>query len=146
VICLPGEFEGGALVVRQYGDEVRFDWGDEVSVSTDFKWAFLFGDCEHNVEYVTSGVRLTIAYDLYVDLVESFANKIPAPKGTPTSTERQRTRALSGPYYAEPWTMLKVSLRKAVHWLLASSTLIPKKMDHSLKISLLDSRAWTPYS
>lgn len=53
-------------MVRQDNQTVRFDWGQEVAVCSDFKWAFLFGDCEHEVEKVTGGLRLTMAYDIFL--------------------------------------------------------------------------------
>jgi hypothetical protein len=87
VVCLPSEFEGGALVVRQGGEEVRFDWGQEATISTDFKWAFLFGDCEHEVKQVTDGLRLTIAYDLYVDLSVSTTDTVNTPGTNSSSTK-----------------------------------------------------------
>lgn len=56
-------------MVKQDKQTVRFDWGDEGS--TGFKWAFLFGDCEHEVEKVTRGLRPTIAYDIYAGTAQN---------------------------------------------------------------------------
>jgi len=73
VVGLPGAFHGGALWVEHGGPEVKFDWGTADSVyqesglgpSTEIKWAFLYGDCEHQVKKVEKGDRLTVAYDVF---------------------------------------------------------------------------------
>ncbi|KAF8578576.1 hypothetical protein K439DRAFT_460761 [Ramaria rubella] len=70
VIALPIPFEGGALLVSHGGKQVHFDWSkskpglgaqDKVSLP----WAFLFSDVEHEVLPVTSGTRVTLAYDIF---------------------------------------------------------------------------------
>jgi len=69
VVGLPGAFHGGALCVEHGGPEVKFDWGTPDSVyqesglmpSSVIKWAFLYGDCEHQVKKVENGDRLTVA-------------------------------------------------------------------------------------
>lgn len=32
---------------------------------TELKWAFLYGDCEHEVQWVYEGARCTVAYDVF---------------------------------------------------------------------------------
>ncbi|KAF8578575.1 hypothetical protein K439DRAFT_1663658 [Ramaria rubella] len=70
VVVLPIPFEGGALLVSHGGKQVQFDWSkskpglgaqDKVSLP----WAFLFSDVEHEVLPVTSGTRVTLAYDIF---------------------------------------------------------------------------------
>ena len=61
VVCLPSEFTGGALVTRHQGRKVTFDW----SSSTTTHWAAFFSDVEHEVLPVTSGHRITLAYNLH---------------------------------------------------------------------------------
>ena len=62
VVSLPSQFEGGALVTRHQGREVRFDWS---SSSTTAQWAAFYGDVEHEVLPVTRGHRFTLTYNLY---------------------------------------------------------------------------------
>ena len=62
VVSLPAQFEGGALVTRHQGREVRFDWS---SSSTTAQWAAFYSDVEHEVLPVTSGHRFTLTYNLY---------------------------------------------------------------------------------
>ena len=62
VVSLPAQFEGGALVTRHQGREVRFDWN---SSSTTVQWAAFYSDVEHEVLPVTSGHRFTLTYNLY---------------------------------------------------------------------------------
>ncbi|KAK8845327.1 hypothetical protein IAR55_006040 [Kwoniella newhampshirensis] len=64
MLCLPSPFEGGELVIRQNGITTTFDWANQVKDS--IAWGFLFSDCEHEVLPVKSGIRITIAYDIYI--------------------------------------------------------------------------------
>ncbi|WWD07848.1 hypothetical protein V865_005955 [Kwoniella europaea PYCC6329] len=65
MICLPSPFTGGALVVRQNGSTITFDWGKQTGDGS-FAWGFLYSDCEHEVLPVTSRTRITIAYDIFL--------------------------------------------------------------------------------
>ena len=73
VVALPVPFEGGALRVSHEGKHVLFDWGKDInppgssSATHDIRlpWAFLFSDVEHEVLPVTSGTRVTLAYDIF---------------------------------------------------------------------------------
>jgi hypothetical protein len=69
MFCLPSPFEGGDLVVRHKGHEVIFDWASQVIDPETQKhrvaWGFLYSDVEHEVLPVTSGTRLTLAFDVY---------------------------------------------------------------------------------
>lgn len=64
-VCLPTDFTGGELVVKQDGRIKTFDWGktgsDSKSHKDHIQWAFLFADCEHEVLPVLSGTRVTLA-------------------------------------------------------------------------------------
>lgn len=42
-----------------------FDWSNDCNTNT-IKWAAFYSDCEHEVQEVTSGHRITITYNLYV--------------------------------------------------------------------------------
>ncbi|KAH9876511.1 hypothetical protein J1614_003642 [Plenodomus biglobosus] len=62
VVCLPRAHEGGQLVVRHQGQTMNFDWSQN---SKDIQWAAFYSDCEHEVQEVTSGHRVTLTYNLY---------------------------------------------------------------------------------
>ncbi|WVQ69082.1 uncharacterized protein L199_007294 [Kwoniella botswanensis] len=49
MICLPSPFTGGALVVRQNGSTITFDWGKQTEDGS-FAW----------------GTRITISYDIFL--------------------------------------------------------------------------------
>ena len=61
VVCLPSCFEGGELVTRHQGREVKFDW----SSTTTAQWSAFYSDVEHKVLPVISGHRITLTYNLY---------------------------------------------------------------------------------
>ena len=94
VVCLPTQFSGGALVTR-YGDqEVVFDWS---STSNDplreVCWAAYFSNVEHEILPVTSGHRLTLIYNLYVEQEKLHS----VPPGSPFHNCLQR--AVSTPQF-----------------------------------------------
>ena len=75
--------EGGKFVIDHYGDEpkkIEVSVGQETdnslfemsfdesgSVSTPLKWMAFYTDALHKVERVTSGTRMVIQYDVYID-------------------------------------------------------------------------------
>lgn len=66
VVALPSAFEGGELVVRHNGKETSFDWANELlTKKTSIHWAAFYSNCEHEVLPVTSGIRITLTYNLY---------------------------------------------------------------------------------
>ena len=72
VVCLPVPHQGGALLVRQAGREVAYDWswqldGGGGARRQQVQWAAFFGDVEHEIQEVTAGYRVTLTYNLYVD-------------------------------------------------------------------------------
>jgi hypothetical protein len=62
VIALPGEHQGGELVVRHEAREVTVDFGPASRFQTQF--AAFYADCEHEVRPLRSGFRLTLVYNL----------------------------------------------------------------------------------
>ncbi|KAF8975137.1 hypothetical protein BGZ46_009409 [Entomortierella lignicola] len=63
VICLPTNHEGGNLIVK----ESSYD----LSSSNSIKWCAFYSDCEHSIDEVTKGYRMTLTYDLlYLDTPE----------------------------------------------------------------------------
>ncbi|KAK3722688.1 hypothetical protein LTR37_002259 [Vermiconidia calcicola] len=85
VVCLPANFEGGALAVRHHGQEIVHDWAQRASGSQNpaIKWAAFYSDCEHEVLEVTSGHRITLTYNLFLAPGTSLL------AGQPTSLEPQ---------------------------------------------------------
>ena len=68
LIGLPTAFAGGDLRVSHDGEEIIIDWSDaekKFKKTSTLPWVFFFSDVEHEVYPVKSGVRLTIAYDVY---------------------------------------------------------------------------------
>jgi hypothetical protein len=63
IVVLPNRFEGGRLVVRHGAVEQTLTFKEAASGETPCYAAF-YADCEHEVERVTSGVRLCLAYNL----------------------------------------------------------------------------------
>ncbi|WEW58788.1 hypothetical protein PRK78_004256 [Emydomyces testavorans] len=64
VVCLPSAHEGGTLIVRHHGGLVRFAW--DCASSSHIQWAAFYSDCEHEIEHVTKGHRVTLTYNLFV--------------------------------------------------------------------------------
>ena len=64
MVCFPAAHTGGELLVRHDGREVKFNWNGD---SQRIQWAAFYSDCEHEVLPVTSGYRVTITYNLYLD-------------------------------------------------------------------------------
>src|SRR5947207_5644922 len=63
VVVLPNRFEGGALVVRHGGAKQTLTF-DEAASGKAPCYAAFYADCEHEVQRVTNGVRLCLAYNL----------------------------------------------------------------------------------
>ena len=72
VVCLPAPFKGGKLTVQHHGQVVEFDWS--LKSSSAIQWAAFYSDCEHEIETITEGDRITLTYNLYV--TESHAGSI----------------------------------------------------------------------
>lgn len=91
VVALPCEFTGGALIVNHDFKITKFCWGKDedpntvkatalprsdsiMSIDTDngtdsdsvlrLHWAAFYSDCEHEIEEVRSGYRVTLTYNL----------------------------------------------------------------------------------
>lgn len=76
VVCLPTAFKGGNLIVRNYGREVIFDWSRRSTYS--IHWAAFYSDCEHEINAVTEGHRITLTYNLIVtEPIESGISRNP---------------------------------------------------------------------
>ena len=58
IICLPNFFTGGILHIKN----IQYDWSLNHSL---LNWCAFYGDCHHVIDQVTSGNRITLAYNLY---------------------------------------------------------------------------------
>ncbi|KAF8530167.1 hypothetical protein BU17DRAFT_36246 [Hysterangium stoloniferum] len=68
LVALPSSYKGGILRAAHEGEEIKFSWEDEISESDhgiSLPWAFIFSDVEHEVLPVTSGVRISLAFDIF---------------------------------------------------------------------------------
>ncbi|XP_024534140.1 uncharacterized protein LOC9641358 [Selaginella moellendorffii] len=74
VVSLPCAHSGGDLVVRHGKKSQSFSFGGENS-DDRIGWAAFFSDCEHEVLEVTSGHRLTLTYNLFVEESSTVAGK-----------------------------------------------------------------------
>ncbi|TMW59192.1 hypothetical protein Poli38472_007337 [Pythium oligandrum] len=96
VVCLPCEFTGGVLTVRHNNEDERLDWGASGFASANMlRWGAFFSDCEHWIDEVTSGYRITVTYNLH----PSFA-----PDGAILGVSLARYYAIDG---SEDIVMLK---------------------------------------
>ncbi len=63
IVALPNPFEGGTLIVRHGAAEQSLKFA-AAAAGTAACYAAFYADCEHEVERVTGGVRLCLAYNL----------------------------------------------------------------------------------
>ena len=63
IVLLPNPFEGGKLIVRHGAAEQKLAFEEAVAGKSACFAAF-YADCEHEVERVTHGVRIALAYNL----------------------------------------------------------------------------------
>jgi hypothetical protein len=65
VVCLPAQFSRGAFVVKHQGILETYDWGHAIEKQTEparIHWAAFFGDVDHQIEKIWSGLRVTLTY------------------------------------------------------------------------------------
>jgi len=99
VVCLPSQFSNGAFVVKHHGVFQTYDWGEAIREQAEparIHWAAFFGDVDHQIERVWSGLRVTLTY-----LIRYGANAAPggAPedkRGALHTIVEQKLRALLG--------------------------------------------------
>ncbi len=63
IVVLPNPFEGGRLIVRHGAVEQKLTF-KEAAAGKEARFAAFYADCEHEVERVTHGVRIALAYNL----------------------------------------------------------------------------------
>lgn len=97
VVCLPSQFRSGAFVVKHHGVFQTYEWDQEIreqAEPTRLHWAAFFGDVDHQIERVWSGLRVTLTYLLRRP---AGAKKKTAPKRDREALDyrvRQELRAL----------------------------------------------------
>ena len=67
VVCLPSQFSQGDLVITHHGAHKVFSWGDDIQKQADptrIHWAAFFGDVDHAIQEIWSGLRVTLSYVL----------------------------------------------------------------------------------
>ena len=69
VIMLPNDHQGGDLVIEDRGLKCVFK-SDELEENT-LRWVVFYGDYAHSVKPVTSGYRVTITYNIYIDSADN---------------------------------------------------------------------------
>jgi hypothetical protein len=84
IIVFPTPHEGGAFLIRYKDQEWRLDPGKELATSprssvTEVGYAAFYSDVEHEVMPVTSGHRITLTYNLYLEPIPSLASSPPLP-------------------------------------------------------------------
>lgn len=60
---------------------MEFAWAE--TDLNSIHWAAFYGDCEHEVLEVTSGYRITLAYNLYYSSIGPLAQPIADPRHLP---------------------------------------------------------------
>ena len=94
IVCLPTEFEGGNLKVRNNGKMVEFKWSTEqCDVLDSIYWAAIVSDAEYEICAITSGYCLTLTYNIY-----STKEKIPI-QSTDVPLYQYLGKALSTPHF-----------------------------------------------
>ena len=75
VVSLPSEHEGGTLIIRHAGREVRHEL--RVEEPSEVRYAGFYADCEHEVLPIVSGYRVCLIYNLVQRVAKS--DKLTAP-------------------------------------------------------------------
>ena len=73
VVCLPAQFYRGAFVVKHQGILETYEWARAIQQQaepTRIHWAAFFGDVDHQIEKVWSGLRVTLTYPAILDQSE----------------------------------------------------------------------------
>jgi hypothetical protein len=78
IAVLPNRFEGGRLVVRHGAARQKLDF-EEAVLGRAACYAAFYADCEHEVERVTSGARLCLAYNLVLKAKRTKSSAGAAP-------------------------------------------------------------------
>ena len=69
--------------MRHNGQEINFDWSPQSGSA--IQWAAFYSDCEHEIETITRGDRITLTYNLYVRQVAEAEMALNSPMIQPRS-------------------------------------------------------------
>ena len=105
IVVLPNPFEGGRLIVRHGAAKEKLAFEEAAAGKTPCFAAF-YADCEHEVERVTYGVRLALAYNL---VLKPPPGK-PSGAAGPTSPADQLAEAIGSWVARQPNEPLVFSL------------------------------------
>ena len=100
IVVLPNPFEGGRLIVRHGAAKQKLAF-EEAAAGKATCFAAFYADCEHEVERVTDGVRIALAYNL---VLKPQPGK-PSDAATPTDPADRLAEAIRSwvvPQPAEP--------------------------------------------
>jgi hypothetical protein len=78
IVVLPNSFEGGTLIIRHGTVEKKLTFKDAADGKLPCFAAF-YADCEHEVERVSHGVRLALAYNLVLEPQRKESRGAPGP-------------------------------------------------------------------
>ena len=70
-LILPGQYEGGALVVEHAAERLRGGGGG----SPRWRWVAWYADCRHWLEPVRSGVRLAMTFGVAIDAEQPLTRR-----------------------------------------------------------------------
>ena len=76
-LVVPGEYEGGALVVEHAGERIQVGDGG----SSRWRWVACYADCRHWLEPVRGGVRLAMTFGVVVDANKPLTRREPSDRG-----------------------------------------------------------------
>ena len=109
IVCLPTEFEGGNLKVRNNGKMIEFKWSTEskCDIPDSIYWAAIVSDVEYEICAITSGYCLTLTYSIY-----STEEKIPV-QATEVPLYQYLGKALSTPHFMRDGGILGFTCRYA---------------------------------
>ncbi len=65
VVTLPQSHTGGDLVVNHQGNVYRHSPLNDIEQEESIQWIAFYSDCDHEVQKVTSGMRITLTFNLY---------------------------------------------------------------------------------
>ncbi|MBY0514000.1 MAG: 2OG-Fe(II) oxygenase, partial [Gemmataceae bacterium] len=97
IVVLPNAFEGGRLIVRHGAAKEQLAF-EAAAAGRSASFAAFYADCEHEVERVTSGVRLALAYNL----VLKPQPKKSADAASPTAPDDRLAETLGSWFTRQP--------------------------------------------
>ena len=111
VVCLPSQFDGGALVVRHNGEQIVYDWSSPTDSPVQrIQWAAFYSDVEHEILPVVGGYRVTLTYNLYYC---DQLNLVPTVDVTTSTFYKNLKKALNHPYFVRDGGILGFSCHHA---------------------------------